>query len=154
MLFRSLQAGLIKKPQAYLNLVEGAPVDSLFDDDLSENMAIQSEIDALLEGRPVAPMMTDNHPMFINAYKKLLYNPHVRTQSPLTQTIVQLMQERIMMEQQLDPMLKAMLRGEPMPEQQPAGAIGQPALPGQTATELTEESAKPSAPAEPAEPML
>lgn len=149
-----LQAGLIKKPQAYLNLVEGAPVDSLFDDDLSENMAIQSEIDALLEGRPVAPMMTDNHPMFINAYKKLLYNPHVRTQSPLTQTIVQLMQERISMEQQLEPMLKAMLRGEPMPEQQPAGAIGQPALPGQTATELTEESAKPSAPAEPAEPML
>jgi hypothetical protein len=95
--------------------------------------------------------------MFINAYKKLLYNPHVRTQSPLTQTIVQLMQERIMMEQQLDPMLKAMLRGEPLPEQQQPGAPmgGQPgALPGEIATELTEEAAKPAAPAEPAAPMM
>jgi hypothetical protein len=147
-----LQAGLVKKPQQYLNLIEGAPVDTLFDDDLSENMAVQGEIDAILEGRPVAPMMTDNHPMFINAYKKLLYNPYVRTQSEITQAVIALMQERISMEQQLDPMLKSILRGEPM---QQAGAQGQPAaLPGQTATELTESAAKPSAPAEEALPML
>jgi hypothetical protein len=147
-----LQSGLIKKPQQYLNLIEGAPVDSLFEDDLSENMAIQAEIDALLEGRPVAPMMTDNHPMFVNAYKKLLYNPHIRTQSEITQVIVQLMQERITMEQQLDPMLKAMLRGEPPPQ---AGAQGQPALlPGAMAQELTESAAKPQAPAQAAEPLM
>ena len=115
--------------------------------------AVQGEIDAILEGRPVAPMMTDNHPMFINAYKKLLYNPYVRTQSEITQAVIALMMERISMEQQLDPMLKAILRGEQMP---PAGAQGQPAaeLPGQTATELTESAAKPSAPAEEAAPML
>jgi len=148
-----LQAGLIKKPQQYLNLIEGAPVDALFDDDFSENMAIQAEVDALLEGRSIVPMITDNHPMFINAYRKLLYNPHIRTQSEITQVIVQLMQERISMEQQLDPMLKAMLRGEPMPP--PAGApVGQPAMPGQTAQDLTETAAKPAAPAEAAEPML
>jgi hypothetical protein len=148
-----LQSGLIKKPQQYLNLIEGAPVDALFEDDFSENMAIQAEVDALLEGRQVIPMMTDNHPMFINAYKKLLYNPHIRTQSEITQMIVQLMMERISMEQQLDPMLKAMLRGEPMP--QPAGApSSQPAMPGQIATELTETAAKPQAPAEAAEPLL
>jgi hypothetical protein len=129
-------------------------VDTLFDDDLSENMAVQGEIDAILEGRPVAPMMTDNHPMFINAYKKLLYNPYVRTQSEITQAVIALMMERISMEQQLNPMLKAILRGEQMP-QQPAGAPGQPAaLPGETATELTESAAKPSAPAEEAVPML
>ncbi len=97
-------------------------------------------------------MITDNHPMFINAYRKLLYNPHIRTQSEITQVIVQLMQERISMEQQLDPMLKAMLRGEPLPP--PAGAIGQPATPGQTATEMTETAAKPASPAEPTAPML
>jgi len=63
------------------------------------------------------------------------------------------MMERISMEQQLDPMLKAMLRGEPMPP--PAGApSGQPAMPGQIATELTETAAKPQAPAEAAEPLL
>jgi hypothetical protein len=148
-----LQSGLIKKPQQYLNLIEGAPVDSLFEDDLSENMAIQAEIDALLEGRPVAPMITDNHPMFINAYRKLLYNPHIRTQSEITQVIVQLMQERITMEQQLDPMLKAMLRGEPPPQ---AGAQGgQPApLPGALATQLTESAALPEGPAEPAQPLM
>jgi hypothetical protein len=148
-----LQSGLIKKPQQYLNLIEGAPVDSLFEDDLSENMAIQAEIDALLEGRPVAPMITDNHPMFINAYRKLLYNPHIRTQSEITQVIVQLMQERITLEQQLDPMLKAMLRGEPPPQ---AGAQGgQPApLPGAIAQELTESAAKPQAPAQAAEPLM
>lgn len=149
-----LQSGLIKNPQQYLNLIEGAPVEDLFNDDYSENMAIQAEIDALIEGRPVIPMMTDNHPMFINAYKKLLYNPHIRTQSEITQMIVQLMQERISMEQQLDPMLKAMLRGQEMPPQQ-AGAPSQPAaMPGEIATELTEEAAMPAAPAEPAAPLL
>jgi hypothetical protein len=148
-----LQAGLVKKPQQYLNLIEGAPVDNLFDDDISENMAVQAEIDALLEGRPVMPMMTDNHPIFINAYKKLLYNPAVRTQSEITQSIVQLMTDRLMMEQQLDPMLKAILRGEQMPP--PAGAQGQPVpMPGETATQLTEEAAMPAAPAEPAAPLL
>lgn len=149
-----LQSGLIKNPQQYLNLIEGAPVENLFDDDYSENMAIQAEIDALTEGRPVIPMMTDNHPMFIKAYKKILYNPHIRTQSEITQMIVQLMMERITMEQQLDPMLKALLRGEELPP--PAGAqTGQPAMmPGDVATDLTEEAAMPAAPSEPAAPLL
>jgi hypothetical protein len=62
------------------------------------------------------------------------------------------MQERITMEQQLDPMLKAMLRGEPPPQ---AGAQGQPALlPGAMAQELTESAAKPQAPAQAAEPLM
>jgi len=37
----------------------------------------------------------------------------------------------------------------------PAGApVGQPAMPGETAQDLTETAAKPAAPAEAAEPML
>lgn len=139
--------------QKYLMILEGAPVSELYESDLSEATAVQMEIDAILEGKPINPLITDNHPLYISAYRKLLYNPIVREQSDLLPIVLNLIEKRIELERQLDPTLKAMLRGQPIPPPQGMGgnAVGQ--LEKNQATTNVPGTAKPTAdPAQPAQP--
>lgn len=123
----------------YLMILEGAPASELYEDELSEQTAVQMEIDALLEGQEVMPIITDNHPLYISAYRKLLYNPMVRSQSTLLPIVLSLIEQRLELEQQLDPTLKAILRNQPLPPPPPppldmaaaGGLTAQPALPGE-----------------------
>jgi hypothetical protein len=124
----------------YLMILEGAPANELYEDELSEQTAVQMEIDALLEGQEVIPIITDNHPLYISAYRKLLYNPMVRSQSTLLPIVLSLIEQRLELEQQLDPTLKAILRNQPLPPPPPpppldmaaaGGLTAQPALPGE-----------------------
>lgn len=108
----------------YLMILEGAPASELYESEISEQTAVQMEIDALLEGTPVTPLITDNHPLYIKAYRKLLYNPIVRNESEILPTVLNLIEQRLALEQQLDPQLKAILRNEPIPQQPPPG-LGQ-----------------------------
>lgn len=144
-----LQQGASEAINKYLGLLEGEPVDSLFESELTENAAVQAEIEALLQGQPVTPLITDNHPLFIRAYRKLLYNPQVRTQNQLTNQVLQVMQERISLEQQCPPELKAMLRGTPPG---PMGGGGGP--PSAAMGAPTPEQEMGADPAQPAEPQV
>lgn len=112
-----LQKGMVDAFK-YYNIIEGAPIEDMFDSELSENLSVQQEIDALMEGRSVAPILTDNHPMFIRAYRKLLYNQHIRLNSQLTQHVLQMIEVRVTLEEQLqaDPVLYQILRGQPSPQ--------------------------------------
>ena len=110
-----LQAGKNDAAAKYMGLLEGAPIETLFDSELSENSAVQMEIEALMRGENVVPLISDRHPLFMRAYQKLLYNPAVRQNGQLTQTLLALLQERSILEIQCPPDLKAILRNEPMP---------------------------------------
>jgi hypothetical protein len=120
-----LQAGKTDAVSRYLGLLEGAPIETLFDSELSENAAVTMEIEALQRGENVAPLITDNHPMFIRAYQRLLYNPAVRQNGQLVQTLLALMQERATLEMQCPPDLKAILRNQPMMMPQQMGPAPQ-----------------------------
>lgn len=116
--------------QKYLMILEGAPVSELYETEVSEATAVQMEIDAILEGEQVTPIITDNHPLYIQAYRKLLYNPIVRTQSDLLPIVLDLIQQRLQLERELDPTLKAILRGQPVPPSpQPGQDMGQTIAP-------------------------
>lgn len=124
--------------QKYLMILEGAPVSELYESDISEATAVQMEIDAILEGKEVNPLITDNHPLYINAYKKLLYNPLVRERSNILPVVLSLIEKRLELERQLDPTIKAILRGEPIPPPQ------QPQQGGQTRSGVQPPVASPS----------
>jgi hypothetical protein len=115
-----LQQGKNDAVVRYLGLLEGKPVESMFTSELSEDVAVQLEIEALQRGENVAPLITDNHPMYIRAYQKLLYNPAVRQNGAMVQSLLQLITERDALEAQCPPTLKAILRNQPMP-QMPVG---------------------------------
>jgi hypothetical protein len=111
-----LQQGKNDAISRYLGLLEGAPIETLFQSELSEDVAVMQEIEALQRGDNVAPLITDNHPMYIRAYQKLLYNPSIRLNGPMVQSILSLIMERAQLEMQCPPDVKAMLRGLPMPQ--------------------------------------
>lgn len=131
----------------YLSLLNGAPVDDMFEIEFDENMAAQQEVDALIEGRPVAPMMTDNHPIFIRELMKLIYNPIVRVNTELSSQVMAVIEQRVQMELALDPAIKAMTRGLPMPPPPPPPDQG---TPGQViANNNGQPEGLPSSPAQP-----
>jgi len=135
--------------QKYIMILEGAPVSELYESEVSEATAVQMEIDAILEGQEVSPIITDNHPLYINAYKKLLYNPIVRTQSELLPIVLDLIQQRLQLERELDPTLKAILRGQPVPQQ--GGSSPQDM--GQTVAPEPPVAAPVATPAQPSSPI-
>lgn len=147
-----IQSGMITDPSKYFGILEGAPVQSLYEDSFDEQLVVQQEVDAIMSGRPVMPLITDNHPLFIKGYKKILANPIVRVNSTITQTVIQLMTERIKMMDIVaqDPILSraiAMQYGQP--QQAPGGAQSGPP-PGETVSKMEADTASPADPAKPA----
>lgn len=143
-------------PNQYFGIIEGEPIEDLFDDQLTEQMAVKSEISALLEGKNVLPMLLDNHPLFINAYRKVLYNQAVRTNSALYGHITQLIEERMDLEMKIPPAIKAMLRGNPDGQQgNPTGNVPAPsqAMAGQGLGPGNPQNDV-SGPAQPAAPQM
>ena len=110
----------------YVRIQSGAPIDSIFSDQFTEDMAVQSEIEAILENKPIIPILTDDHPKFVAAYQKLLYNPTVRANSTITADVIKLMEARINLELQFqqNTELYLMIRKIPSPviAQQPTPA--------------------------------
>lgn len=145
-----MDRGLLKDPAMLVNLFNGAPPEVLWKGQWMENIAVQAELDALLEGRNVFPLETDNHPLYIAAYKELIDNPIIRERTDLPQIIMPLMKTRIGMEMQMDPTLKAFLRGQPLPEQAPPAQGGGGTSMAQGSKPLESGAA---APAQPAQPM-
>lgn len=163
-----LQNGLLKDASKYFQILEGQNLDVLYKDSLSEQMAIQAEVDAILEGKPVMPFILDNHMLFVKSYQELIYNPYVRANGQILQKVLALSQDRINMEMSIsmNPALAkivAALRGVPLesilmpqpvaPEAtQPASGnkkqIQTPSEPGETAP----GGGKVSKPAQPAQP--
>ena len=154
-----LQAQQINGAQ-YIQLQSGVPLESIFEDTMSEVLAIKTEIDAIIEGKQVAPLITDNHPLFIDAYQKLLYNPYVRVNSTLTQSVLQLMQTRVQLELQFQQnfALYQMVRGQPspaIPPPPPGAGPNQPPPSQQSPQKGIPDNLPqgvPSAPAKPAKP--
>lgn len=149
-----LQKGLVDAFK-YYSIIEGAPIDELFDSELSENTSVQQEIDTLMDGGNVAPLLTDNHPLFIRAYLRLLYNQHVRLNSNLTQHVLDMLVVRKDLEFQLqsDPFLFQLIRGQPSP----MSAMAPP--PGEQAPPPEAQAMQPPEPpvsdvSQPAEPMM
>jgi hypothetical protein len=147
-----IQAGLIKDPSKYFAILEGAPVQTLYEDSFDEQLVVQQEVDAIMDGRSVMPLITDNHPLFIKGYKKVLANPIVRVNSTITQTVIQLMTERIKMMDMIaqDPILSRAIAMQY--DQPPPGASGGPQggpPPGAAVSKMEADTASPADPAKP-----
>ena len=137
----------------YVKIQSGAPIDSIFQDQFTEELAVQAEVEAILENKPIIPILTDDHPKFIIAYQKLLYNPAVRANSQITGDIMKLMETRINLELQFQQNfeLYEMIRKVPSPaRQQQMAMTAAPKTPSPGATMRQPEPtvASPASPAQ------
>lgn len=123
---KMLQSGLIKTPQEYFMVLEGAPPEIMYADDLSQDDLIHRENEALLDGRPVLTLKTDDHARHINKHAALLNDPDIRANSPRVQAILEHMNEHEQLAQNMDPFLAAMVATGKMPQQPPPQQPGPP----------------------------
>jgi hypothetical protein len=143
-----MQAGRVKDIQQYISILEGAPPEKIYSDELSENDLMDAENDMLMDGESPPVLITDDHPKHILSHNKLLNNPRVRMSGENLEQIMSHIEEHVRLEKQKDPFLAAMLRtgkapqgmpppqqgaagpkGQPMPSDMPAGPTAQPAQP-------------------------
>lgn len=127
---KMLASGLIKSAQDYVAILEGAPLQQLTEVELSGVDLVQSENEAMLEGREVPVLITDDHPYHIMKHASLLDDPEIRLHNEHIGIIMDHIMEHDQMARIQDPFLTAMVRtgkmpegGPPMPEP-PMGEVG------------------------------
>lgn len=155
MLMPLLSTGDTKMAAKIAKIVNGAPLDVVFEDEFTQEQAVDSEIEAFLQGQPILPAITDFAPAYAAKYQRLLNNPRVRSNSDLLAQVLDIIVKRIENWQQLPPEIKAFLfggqmppDGAPLPDGAPPPGGGDPA--GQGMAPPSEDGASaPSAPAEP-----
>lgn len=126
------QSGMIKNIQQYISVLDGAPLDSLYKTELSENDLITEENEELINNGKVKALSTDDHSMHIRQHGSLLNDHKVRFSQVMVDGILEHMMEHYKLEQETDPMLKAMVRTGKAPE----GGMIQPPPQGQLPEKL------------------
>jgi hypothetical protein len=107
---------LIKSPQDYLLILEGAPTRKLYATELSEDDLMQSENDSLQEGIEVPTLITDDHASHIRHHSKLLNDPMVRKNGKFNGIIMAHIEQHNQFAHTQDPFLAAMVRTGKLPE--------------------------------------
>lgn len=110
------QQGLVKSTQDYLLILEGAPTRKLYETELSESDLMQSENDALQEGKEVPVLISDDHPAHIRKHSMLLNDPMTRLNGKSNKIITDHMAQHADFARQQDPFFAAMIRTGKMPE--------------------------------------
>lgn len=111
-----MSQGLIKDVQQFFGVLEGAPVETLYEDELSEEDLIRSENEMLSKGQSVLIMKTDDHPLHIRKHAALLNDPVVRSNGQFIQMITDHLDEHDELARITDPFFTAMVRTGKMPE--------------------------------------
>jgi hypothetical protein len=130
-----LQSGLVTTPKQYFSVLEGAPKEVLYENELSQNDLIEAENESLLEGVPAPVLATDNHPEHMQGHGKLLNNPRVRSDAGYAKAVLDHIMEHYQLSQTTDPMLLAMVLTGKMPQQpqQPPQGMAAPLPPESSA---------------------
>jgi hypothetical protein len=142
-----LQTGLITNPKAYFRILEGAPLEALYDDEESQEELIEKENDDLRTGKKVYALWVDDHPAHMKAHRAILNDPEIRRNSTAVSNILAHIEEHDRLDLESDPRLQQIFQtGQPAPKPQmpPPGQAPMPGLP---------QSGGPQ-PAEPAEPSV
>jgi hypothetical protein len=126
---KMLQNGMIKNPAEYFLVLEGAPPEIMYQNDLSQEDLIHRENEALLDGRPVIALKTDDHAAHIMHHAATLNDPMVRLNNPRVENILAHMSEHEALAKQMDPFLAGMISTGKMPQVPPPTGQGGPAIP-------------------------
>lgn len=131
-----LKTGMITTPQKYFRVIDGAPVKTLYKDEVSDEDLIQKENDDLRANKSVMALFIDNHQLHKKCHAKLLADPEVRRSAKWMKLVLDHIEQHEQFEMTMAPQM-------PQPDQggQPVESPGMP-MPGQ------------EQPAEPAQPSV
>ena len=139
---KTIQQGLVKDIQGYVSILDGQPLNKLYETELSESDLIASENDRMEQGEQVMALSVDNHALHIMRHKTLLNDPKIRMDSPRAAQIQEHIEQHLMLQRSTDPVLMIMantgrapdpmamgagapMEGPPPQEQQPMATEGE-----------------------------
>lgn len=131
-----LQAGLIKRPDQYMTMIQTGQLENLLENETSELLLIRAENEGLSEGTPAVAVITDNHALHIMEHKSVLASPESRQDQRIVQAATEHIQEHINLLKTADPALLQMLGQQSlMPPPPPPGQMPAPnGVPGVMST--------------------
>jgi len=138
----------------YVSILEGQPLQKMYEDELTEDDLIEAENDELAKGTRVPCLITDDHPKHMQKHAAALSDPKIRLQGNMIQLFLAHIEEHYDLALQQDPSLTAMIRTGKMPEGglQPQGAPPMPQGPSGPGSELANMPSLPTA--QPADDLL
>jgi hypothetical protein len=119
-----LKAGVIKRIEQYIMVLETGTYDPMIEDEVSEMMLIKQENELLSEGQPVMAIATDNHPDHAKGHKSVLANPEVRRNPALVKATLDHIQEHTDLASTTDPRLLALVGVQALPPAQDGAPQG------------------------------
>lgn len=121
-----LQTGLIKTPEAYIQVVETGTAEPLIEHEQSQLMLIRRENELLSEGQPVQALITDDDSLHVLEHSTILSDPEVRNDPQILQAALSHIQQHIENAKSKDPLLVQLLKQTPL--QQPPQPMDPQAL--------------------------
>jgi hypothetical protein len=100
----------------YVSILEGQPLQKMYQDELTEDDLIEAENEELSKGVQVPSLITDDHPKHIQKHAAALSDPKIRMQGQMIQLFLAHIEEHYNLALQQDPSLTAMIRTGKMPE--------------------------------------
>lgn len=151
---KMLNTGMLKSPQQYISILDGAPINRLYGNELSENDLLLYEKEQILRGEMPVVMPTDNHPMHIHEHSAIFNNPAARVDPSISKANSDHILEHLRVSQMTDPLLQAMAATGQMPQMgaPPAAVEGGGGGLGSAPTDMTAMPVE--EPAQPAEDLL
>jgi hypothetical protein len=146
--------GLITNMKSYFQVLSGAPVEAIYEDELSEADLVTRENEAMMRGEPVRMINTDDHAYHIRMHAKALNDPKIRMNDTITQPFLDHILEHLNAARMMDPILMGIIATGKMPDPSmmmpaPVQQVG----PGQGETGTEPQTAE-ATPAQPAEDLL
>lgn len=122
-----LDAGFVKRPEQYIQVMETGQMDPLFQHEVTELNNIERENEMIMGGDIPIAVVTDNHPLHIAEHKSLMDNPEIRANPQLVKACTEHMLQHWKLWRNADPAMLAALNIPPAPMSAPPGGPQGPA---------------------------
>lgn len=102
----------------FIEVMSTGRLEPVIEGDLQENLTIKSENENLTEGKPVIPLVTDNHASHISKHKSVMGSPEARENQQIAAAVLDHISEHISMYQNLssnNPALLILTGQTPLP---------------------------------------
>lgn len=124
-----IKMGSLKDAGAYAEILDTGNLDSLTEPNRNSRLTVDEENDALVMGKEIPVMLTDNHVEHINGHKKMIDSPDDRVDAALVQRVTNHLMEHLQVWSSTPVDLLAALGIPPM--MAPMAQPGQPQAPGE-----------------------
>jgi hypothetical protein len=116
-----LQAQVIRNPEQYIQVIETGSTEPIIDKTRAEELLIDSENEALREGRDVVALAIDRHKEHIESHKSVLAGADERSDPVLVQSVLNHIMEHLNLLRSVEPALLNLLGQAPIATQPMGG---------------------------------